>query len=129
MCRLVAAMVWFVRIGFLGAGKVTIQQSAEEIPAQGYGLWKARLAMIAVFVTPLMIAWAEFGGDAPKSVRTYRLLLTVGVMIVMGVLVVLKQHLSGPGITKPFALSRQSLDETCRLKRRLGEQRAFAAVA
>src|SRR5258708_7124061 len=34
---LVAAMVWFVRIGFL-AREVTIQQSAEEIPAQGYGL-------------------------------------------------------------------------------------------
>ncbi len=112
---LVAAMVWFVRIGFL-AREVTIQQSAEEIPAQGYGLWKARLAMIAVFVTPLMIAWAEFGGDAPKSVRTYRLLLTVGVMIVMGVLVFLKQHLLDQELLSLLQLSRQSLDETCRLK-------------
>ena len=89
---LVAAMLWFIRIGFLPREAAT-QVPAEEVHGRSYGIWKARLAMVAVFVTPLMVAWAEFGGNAPQSVRTYRLWLTVAVMLVMGALVFLKQHI------------------------------------
>ncbi len=89
---LLAGMVWFVRVGFLA--RETFTESPLEEPAtSGYGIWKARLAMIAVLVTPLMMAWAQFGGSVPQRVRTYRLLLTVAVMLVMGALVFLKQHL------------------------------------
>jgi diguanylate cyclase (GGDEF)-like protein len=112
---LVAVMAWFVRVGFL-ARETATENSVEESPSRGYGIWKARLAMVAVFVTPLMVAWAEFGGTAPKSVRTYRLFLTVAVMLVMGVLVFLKQHLLDRELLSLLRLSRQNLDEMCRLK-------------
>jgi len=112
---LVAAMVWFVRIGFLRREQAS-QNPVEEPPTRGYGIWKARLAMVTVFITPLMMAWAQFGGDAPKPVRTYRLLLTVAVMIVMGVLVFLKQHLLDQELLSLLRLSRSNLDEMCRLK-------------
>jgi diguanylate cyclase (GGDEF)-like protein len=72
--------------------------------------------MVAVFITPLMVAWAEFGGDAPQKVRTYRVLLTVAVMIVMGALVFLKQHLLDQELLSLLRLSRHNLDEMCRLK-------------
>ena len=72
--------------------------------------------MVAVFVTPLMVAWAEFGGNAPQSVRTYRLFLTVAVMLVMGVLVFLKQHLLDRELLSLLRLSRHNLDEMCRMK-------------
>ena len=112
---LVAGMAWFVRIGFLPREAET-QNPIEEAPSRGYGIWKARLAMVAVFVTPLMMAWAQFGGDAPQSVRTYRLWLTVAVMLVMGVLVFLKQHLLDQELLSLLRLSRHNLDEMCRLK-------------
>ena len=112
---LVAAMAWFVRVGFL-ARETETRSFVEEPPTPGYGIWKARLAMVAVFVTPLMVAWAEFGGDAPKSVRTYRLFLTVAVMLVMGGLVFLKQHLLDRELLSLLRSSRQNLDEMCRLK-------------
>jgi len=112
---LVAAMAWFVRVGLL-ARETAAENSAEESPNRGYGIWKARLAMVAVFITPLMVAWAEFGGSAPKSVRTYRLFLTVAVMLVMGVLVFLKQHLLDQELLSLLRSSRQNLDEMCRLK-------------
>src|SRR5262249_44291377 len=88
---LVASMAWFARIGFLASE--AREHPVEEVPARGLGIWKARLAMVAVFITPMMIAWAQFGGDAPKPVRTYRLFLTIAVMLIMGALVFLKQHL------------------------------------
>jgi diguanylate cyclase (GGDEF)-like protein len=112
---LVAAMVWFLRIGFLPR-EAAQQNSPEEYSTRGYGIWKARLAMVAVFVTPLMIAWAEFAGDAPQSVRTYRLLLTVAVMLVMGALVFVKQHLLDQELLSLLRSSRNNLAEMCRLK-------------
>ena len=112
---LVAGMVWFVRIGFLPREDTT-QDSIEEPSTRGYEIWKARIAMVAVFVTPLMVAWAQFGGDAPQKVRTYRLLLTVAVMLVMGALVFLKQHLLDQELLSLLRLSRHNLDEMCRLK-------------
>lgn len=112
---LVAGMAWFVRVGLL-ARETATQNPDEEPPARGYGIWKARLAMVAVFITPLMMAWAQFGGNVPQSVRTYRLLLTVAVMLVMGVLVFLKQHLLDQELLSLLRLSRQNLDEMCRLK-------------
>lgn len=112
---LVASMAWFVRIGFLFSsadGPALVEETA----ARGFGIWKARLAMVAVFVTPLMVAWAQFGGNAPRRVRTYRLFLTVAVMLVMGILVFLKQHLLDQELLTLLRSSRQNLDEMCRLK-------------
>jgi diguanylate cyclase (GGDEF)-like protein len=112
---LVAAMAWFAAIGFM-AREISSAHSMEEVPADGHGIWKARLAMLAVFFTPLMVAWAQFSGNAPQRVRTYRLLLTVAVMIVMGALVFLKQHLLDQELLSLLRASGQHLDETCRLK-------------
>ena len=112
---LVAAMAWFVRIGFLPR-EATTSDPLDEAPTRGYEIWKARIAMVAVLVTPLMLAWAEFGGDAPQSVRTFRLLLTIAVMVVMGALVFLKQHLLDQELLSLLRLSRHNLDEMCRLK-------------
>ena len=115
---LVAGMVWFVRIGLLPRETMT-PNSLDEVPTRGYEIWKARLAMVAVFVTPLMMAWAQFGGDAPPSVRAYRLLLTVAVMLVMGALVFIRQHLLDQELLSLLRLSRQNLDEMCLLKNEL----------
>lgn len=112
---LVASMAWFARIGFL-AREAEEQGWPEEAPASGFEIWKARLAMVAVFVTPLMMAWAQFGGEVTQRVRTYRLFLTVAVMLVMGVLVFLKQHLLDQELLNLLRSSRHNLDEMCRLK-------------
>jgi diguanylate cyclase (GGDEF)-like protein len=111
---LVVAMAWFLRIGFLqreGNDDVVV----DEPSVRGYGIWKARLAMIAVFITPIMLAWAQLG-NAPPRVRTYRLLLTVAIMITMGGLVFLKQHLLDRELLDLLRLSRQNLEEVSRLK-------------
>jgi diguanylate cyclase (GGDEF)-like protein len=111
---LVAAMIWFVRIGFL-AREGRPQDLEQEAAVRSYGIWKARLAMAAVFITPMMVAWAQFG-DAPEPVRTYRLVLTVIVMVVMGGLVFLKQHWLDQELLSLLQLSRYNLDEMRRMK-------------
>ena len=112
---LVASMAWFVRIGFL-AGSTEPPELSEAVSFPGFGIWKARLAMVAVLMTPVMMGWAQFTGHVPQRVRAYRLLLTAAVMLVMGVLVFLKQHLLDQELLSLLRLSRQNLDEMYRLK-------------
>lgn len=112
---LVASMAWFVRIGFL-LREAKDENHLQTTETRGHGIWKARLAMGAVCITPLMVAWSQFGGNVPHEVRSYRLLLTVAIMLVMGALVFLKQHLLDRELLSLLRLSRQNLDEMCRLK-------------
>ena len=112
---LVAAMAWLGRIGFM-AVETPSPEPTEDAPAHGYGIWKARLAMAAVFLTPLMVAWAEFGGHAHPRVRSFRLYLAIAVMILMGALVIVKQHLLDQELLSLLRLTRHNLDEMCRLK-------------
>jgi diguanylate cyclase (GGDEF)-like protein len=111
---LILAMAWFIRIGLLG--RETAEQTPQESISRGYGIWKARLAMLSVLLTPFMVAWAQFGGDAPLRVRHYRLWLTAAVMLVMGALVFLKQHMLDQELLSLLQSSRQNLDEMCNLK-------------
>ena len=63
---LLAAMVWFIAAGFVARTKLHNMQSvtpSDNNPA----IWPARLAMVAVFFTPLMVAWSEFSPNTPGS--------------------------------------------------------------
>ncbi len=111
---LVAAMAWFAGIGFL-ARRAAPDGANDEPRREEQSMWTARLAMLAVFSTPLMAAWAEFG-PGPHQVRAYRLLLTVAVMLFMGTLVFLKQRRMDRELLHLLRLSHQNLDETCKLK-------------
>ncbi len=112
---LVAGMALFAAVGFI-ARKASLDMPTNHQPRPYHSMWTARLAMLAVFSTPLMVAWAEFGGGAPPRVRSYRLLLTVGAMVFMGTLVFIKQHWMDRELLHLLHMSRQNLDETCKLK-------------
>lgn len=112
---ILGVMFWFIRIGCLPR-EIMNERTNEELPKPVPDIWKARLAMAAVIITPLMMGWAQFGGSAPQSVRNYRLLLTAGVMLVMGGLVFVRQHLLDQELLSLLRLSRQNLEEMCRLK-------------
>jgi diguanylate cyclase (GGDEF)-like protein len=120
---LVAAMAWFVGIGIMSRESDTLVPVEEMDARRGNGMWNARLAMLAVFLTPLMILWAEFAGEnVPHRVRVYRLLLTVAIMIVMGALVFLKQNLLDGQLLALLRTSHQNLDEMRRMKDELGSK-------
>jgi diguanylate cyclase (GGDEF)-like protein len=112
---LVAGMAWFAVVGMM-ARRSSSDQPTDQEPRHSHSMWTARLAMMAVFSTPLMVAWAEFGGGAPSRVRSYRLFLTVAAMVFMGTLVFLKQHWMDRELLHLLRLSRQNLEEMCTLK-------------
>ena len=63
---LVAAMAMFAVAGVRGH-EPSRDLGGDPPPRHDHSMWTARLAMVAVFSTPLMVAWAEFGGSAPRS--------------------------------------------------------------
>jgi diguanylate cyclase (GGDEF)-like protein len=113
---LVAAMAWFASIGFIAHDRSSRGLPIDRDVQHDHGIWAARLAMTAVFSTPVMVAWAEFGGATPPRVRTYRLLLTVAAMVITGALVFLKQHWMDRELLRLLRVSHQNLDEMCQLK-------------
>ena len=113
---LVAAMAWFVSLGFIAHDKNSADLLIDREIQQDQRTWTARLAMLAVFSMPIMIAWAEFGGAVPSRVRSYRLVMTVAAMIVMGALVFLKQHSMDKELLHLLRISRNNLEEMCQLK-------------
>ncbi len=112
---LVAGMAWFGVVGFSARGS-PLDRPADQETRPHHSMWTAHLAMLAVFSTPLMVAWAEFGGGTPSQVRSYRLVLTVAAMVFMGALVFIKQHWMDRELLHLLHMSRQNLDETCKLK-------------
>jgi diguanylate cyclase (GGDEF)-like protein len=112
---LVAAMAWFAVVG-VRARELPPDQPTDQEPQRNHSMWTARLAMMAVFSTPLMVAWAEYGGGTPPLVRSYRLFLTVAAMVFMGTLVFVKQHWMDRELLHLLHLSRKNLDEMCKLK-------------
>jgi diguanylate cyclase (GGDEF)-like protein len=112
---LTASMAWFLGLG-LRAREISPAGPTDQRIEHGHRMWTAHLAMLAVFSTPLMVAWAGFAGNAPPRVRSYRLILTAGAMVLMGVMVFLKQHWMDRELLHLLRLSRQNLDEMCKLK-------------
>ncbi len=112
---LVAAMAWFAAIGMMARESSPEQPTRQQLHPD-HNMWTARLAMVAVFSTPMMVAWAEFGGSAPARVRSYRVVLTAAVMVFMGALVFAKQNWMDRELLHLLRSSRHNLDEMCKLK-------------
>lgn len=112
---LVAAIAWFTGVGLIAKESV-LEGQAQPKKSSGPNIWPARLAMLAVFSTPMMVIWAVFAIHTPPAVRVYRLLLTVGTMLIMGVLVSLKQHLLDGNLIQLLRTSHQNFEEMSRLK-------------
>ena len=89
---LMAAFVWFGTVGILAhrmSPKPDLTHSVKMRDSQ----WFARLAVLCVLSMPVMAAWSGFVSNAPEPVRHFRLLLTLGVIVVGTGLVFLRQQL------------------------------------
>ena len=117
---LVAGMTWFAGVG-LAASRL-LHDEPGKITATKHSTWGARLAMLAVIATPLMVAWATFWKQTPPAIRTYRLVLTIGVMLLMGALVFVKQQLQDGKLLHLLKESHENLQEMVRLRDDLADK-------
>lgn len=152
---LVISMAWMAVPALLAMEMPTGRTAAmRSLPR---GVWAARLGMIAVFSLPIF-AWLSvfsepgviarlvqrlhsprilsgiaeelfaFGGPVPMRVRTFRLVLTLGAMLLMGSLVFLKQHLLDIELIRLLRASQRSFQDLQVLQTQLVQSEKLASL-
>jgi len=123
---LVISMAWITVIGMLALRSPGRQQPA---PSSGsYGVWVMRLGMSAIFSLPLFALWSLFDAGIPQRVRTFRLVLTLSSMLVMGALVFFKQHLLDRELLQLLIASQESFDNLKRVQAQLVQSEKLASL-
>ena len=122
---LVTSMAAFVWVGVIG-GQI---KASEQVPSKtAPSPWAGRLAMLAMLSMPLLALWQEFRGDAPPSVRHFRLLVSLGAILLLGVLVFVKQHLLTRQLAELLERSEESLVNYKRLQKQLLQAEKLASL-
>jgi signal transduction histidine kinase len=123
---LVVSMAWMAVPGLLAFSMSPEQaKSGRSLPR---GVWTARLGMVAVFSLPVFAYISVFDGAIPVPVRTFRLVLTLSAVMLMGALVFLKQHLLDMELIRLLRSSRQSFQELQLLQTQLVQSEKLASM-
>ncbi len=123
---LAASMAWVTVIGILALHSSPAQQPARA--SRGHGVWVARLGMVAIFSLPLFAGWCLFDPGISQPVRTFRLVLTLTGMLVMGILVFCKQHLLDRELLRLLNASQESFDNLRRVQAQLVQSEKLASL-
>ena len=123
---LVLSMAWMTVPGLL-ALKSSPQQAVSEktLPR---GVWAARLGMVAVFSLPIFAWLAYFNRELPGPVRNFRVVLTLGAIVLMGGLVFIKQHFLDIELIELLRSSRQSFQDLQLLQAQLIQSEKLASL-
>jgi signal transduction histidine kinase len=122
---LVASMAWFTGVGLLA------RTPGEQEPARASstrGVWVARLGMMTTFSLPLFAIWMLLDRSAPFPVQQFRMFLTLGTMMLMGIMVFLKQHMLDRELLRLLNSSQQSFDNLKRLQAQLVQSEKLASL-
>jgi signal transduction histidine kinase len=123
---LMASMAWMTMAGLL-ALKISSEQ---EGPAKSLarGVWTSRVGMVAVFSLPIFAYVSLFDNTIPSRVRIFRLVLTLGAVLLMGVLVFLKQHFLDIELIRLLRSSRKSFQDLQLLQAQLVQSEKLASL-
>lgn len=122
---LVVCMAW---ITLIGVWAQETQSEHEQVPrARSQRFWVARLGMVATSSLPIFAVWTWFSID-PPAVRQFRLLLTLGTIVVMGSMVLVKQYILDHELLKLLRASQDTVDDLKRLQAQLVQSEKMAAL-
>jgi two-component system NtrC family sensor kinase len=76
----------------------------------------------------LFAAWSVFDQQAPPQIRTFRLMVTLGTMMVMGAMVFLKQHLLDRELLRLLRTSQESFEDLRRVQAQLVQSEKLASL-
>lgn len=123
---LVASIAAVTGIGLLTRGLTP--QRRPDLLSSAYSVWVARVGMIAIFSLPWFAVWSVLASDAPPRIRTFRLILTLGSMLVLGAMVFLRQHLLDLELTGLLHVSQESFQSLQRLQAQLVHSEKMASL-
>lgn len=123
---LAVSMAWVTVIGAIASDSTFKPAAAPRSHSQA--VWVARIAMIAIFSLPLFAVLSVFEGNTPPRIRSFRLIVTLAGMVVMGVMVFLKQHLLDRELLRLLRSSQRSFEDLQRLQGQLIQSEKLASL-
>jgi diguanylate cyclase (GGDEF)-like protein len=88
---LMVAMACFARVGLVARTQPLRAEPAKADQGKR-DLWMSGLAVVTILSLPAMAGWALYYSPAPGPVRSFRLLLTLITMMILGTMTWIKQH-------------------------------------
>jgi nitrogen-specific signal transduction histidine kinase len=92
------------------------------------GIWITRVSMIALFTLPWAALHAELDSTLPRSVRTFRIVVSLLGMVVMGVMVFWRQRLLGRELAYFLDRSHRSVEDLKTLQSQLIHSEKLASL-
>lgn len=123
---LAVSMAWWTWIALRTCEREP--QAGVRSTSTSHGVWLARTGMIAVFSLPLFAAWSLMEGSVPQRIRIFRLTLTLGGALVMGIMVFVRQRLLDAELLRLLTYSRDSLDNLKHLQSQITESEKLASI-
>jgi len=123
---LAASMTWITVIGLWS--REDAPQTSMQSSSASEGVWLARVGMITVFSLPLFAAWALLEPAIPPRIRSFRLALTLGAALFMGIMVFVRQRLLDRELHRLLTQSRESFANLKRLQAQITESEKLASI-
>jgi signal transduction histidine kinase len=124
---LAVSMAWITLIGIR-----TLHQEPQannlKTSTAPFGVWLARLGMIAVFSLPAFAAWTLLDTSMHIRVRSFRLVLTLVAALFMGVMVFVRQRRLDGELIRLLNHSRESFANLKRLQAQITESEKLASI-
>jgi signal transduction histidine kinase len=123
---LAVSMAWITVIGV--STRERTPQAGVASTSTSHGVWLARLGMIAAFSLPLFAAWALMDTALPPPIRSFRLVLTLAMALLMGLMVFVRQRLLDRELLRLLTHSQESLANLKRLQAQITEAEKLASI-
>jgi signal transduction histidine kinase len=123
---LTASMAWITVIGLWTRNDYP--QASTHTNSPSHGVWLARVGMISVFSLPLFATWALTQYILPPRMRSFRLVLTLGAALLMGIIVFVRQRLLDRELLRLLHQARESIVNLKRLQAQITESEKLASI-
>lgn len=123
---LAVSMAWLTVIGL--SSREREPQAGVPSTSTSHGVWLARLGMIAAFSLPLFATWALLDTALPLPIRSFRLVLTLAVALLMGAMVFVRQRLLDRELLRLLTNSQESLANLKRLQAQITDAEKLASI-
>jgi signal transduction histidine kinase len=124
---LTASMTWISVIG-LWQEKKEETAPIRHSTSTSQSVWLARLGMVTVFSLPLFAAGALLEPNIPLRIRSFRLVLTLGAALLMGVMIFVRQRLLDRELFRLLTQSQESFAHLKLLQAQITESEKLASI-
>ncbi|MGB8990328.1 MAG: histidine kinase dimerization/phospho-acceptor domain-containing protein [Candidatus Sulfotelmatobacter sp.] len=123
---LTASMAWITVIGLWSRDDAP--HPTPRTNSASHGVWLARVGMVTVFSLPLFAAGALLEPGIPPRIRSFRLVLTLGAALLMGIMVFVRQRLLDRELLRLLNQSQESIVNLKRLQAQITESEKLASI-